>query len=534
MWRLLGMRLRRDRIILPIWIVATALLALSSAKGVQVEAPTDAARAGVLKLAVATPSLLALRGVPDGPTLGSYVYFQAFCYLAVMAGLMTTFFVVRHTRSDEERGRTELIGSTPVGRLAPLAATLAVGLVANLVLGVAVALGFVAGGLAPAGSWAGGLATAAVGVAFLGLTAFIAQIAPTSRSANGIAGGAVGIAFFLRAVGDAVGTPRADGLSVTSAWPSWLSPIGWGQQVFAFTQANLAPLLLSVAFAVVTGGAAIALQARRDVGSSILRERAGSATGRTRSSFALAWRLQRQGIAWWTIGGALLGALAGSLAGRLASAANVVGSIQQIMASYLPGGRGQLTDLLVVAIFGIAGVLAAAASAQSILRARGEESDGRAELVLSTPVGRVCWLADYVIIAFIAALAVCLGTALVAALTFMSAGGPSDRVASSFAAGAAQLPAAVAFIAITAVLFVFLPRLTVPLTWGLLAVGLLIGQFGGLLQLPESVRDISPFTHTPAVPADNPDWSGAIVVVAVAVALLVISGLAMRRRQLTP
>jgi ABC-2 type transport system permease protein len=138
-----------------------------------------------------------------------------------------------------------------------------------------------------------------------------------------------------------------------------------------------------------------------------------------------------------------------------------------------------------------------------------------------------------VVVALIAAVAVCLGTGLAAALTFRASDDSAARFWSSLAAGVAQLPAAFAFIAITTALFVFLPRLTVGLAWGLLALGLLIGQFGGLLQLPEWLRDASPFTHTPAVPADNPDWSGAIVVVIVALALLVISGFAMRRRQLT-
>jgi ABC-2 type transport system permease protein len=110
-----------------------------------------------------------------------------------------------------------------------------------------------------------GAATASVGLVFIGCAAVIAQLAPTSRSANGISGALVGAAFVLRAIGDAAGTPGADGLSVTSAWPSWLSPIGWGQQVHAFTQQNAAPLALSVAVAGVAAASATdARQARRD------------------------------------------------------------------------------------------------------------------------------------------------------------------------------------------------------------------------------------------------------------------------------
>lgn len=319
---LLRQRLRRDRIVLPIWILSTGLLALAGASGVQTEFGTDAARATVLKLALATPSLLALRGVPDGSSLGSYVYFQVFCYVAIMAGLMSTFLVTRHSRADEERGRAELVGAAPIGRATPLLATLVLGVLANAALGVFVALGFIGGGLDAAGSWSAGLAAAATGLAFVGAAAVVAQLAPTSRAANGISAGVVGVAFLLRAAGDASGTPDFDALTLHSTWLSWISPIGWGQQVFAFTQHNPLPLLLSLGFAVVTSIVAVIVQSTRDIGSSVLRESSGRATARVtlRSSLGLAWRQQWPSVVGWSIGGALLGALAGSLAGQIGRA----------------------------------------------------------------------------------------------------------------------------------------------------------------------------------------------------------------------
>ena len=42
-----------------------------------------------------------------------------------------TFFVTRHTRADEERGRAELVGAAPIRRTTPLVATLIVGLLAT-------------------------------------------------------------------------------------------------------------------------------------------------------------------------------------------------------------------------------------------------------------------------------------------------------------------------------------------------------------------------------------------------------------------
>ncbi len=533
MLRLLALQARRDRLVLLLWILGTALMAYASAAGVQTEFPTDADRETVLRLAVATPSLLALRGIPDGTALGSYVYFQVFTYLGVLAGLMSTFLVVRHTRADEERGRAELVAATPVARTSPLAATLVLGVLANAVLGLGVALGLTGGGLELAPSLLAGLAAASVGLAFVGITAVVAQFAPTSRAANGLAGALAGVAFLLRAVGDALGTPTADGLSIVSAWPSWLSPIGWGQQVFPFTRADATPLLLSLALTALAAAVALVIRARRDLGSSLVAERPGRASGGAtlRTALGLAWREQRASLAGWMVGGALVGLLAGALGPRIAEVQDLAPQLQVLLQAFVPGGRGELVDLLVAAVIGIGGVLAAGAGVQTIIRARSEEADGRVELVLAAPVGRVTWLLGWVLLAVVSVVIVSLAIGVVGGLSFGAEN--SDRFASTVLAGVAQIPAGLAYVGVTTLVFVVIPRATIPLGWGLLALGLALGQFGSLMQLPEWVRNLSPFTHTPAVPGTDVDWSGAVVLTVVAAASIALAALIARRREVT-
>ncbi|WP_254678965.1 hypothetical protein [Arthrobacter sp. 24S4-2] len=111
---------------------------------------------------------------------------------------MSTFVVVRHTSTDEELGRAELLGSVPLPRAASLVATLVLGAVANLLLAVFVAAGFVAAGLPVPGSAGAGAAVGAVGVFSVGLAAVTAQLLPSGRSANGAAAGLVGAAYLLR------------------------------------------------------------------------------------------------------------------------------------------------------------------------------------------------------------------------------------------------------------------------------------------------------------------------------------------------
>src|SRR5262249_43120918 len=143
------------------------------------------------------------------------------------AGLMSIFLVMRHTRADEESGRLELIGSAVVGRHAPLACSVAVAWIANLVIGVTMSVAAIALGLPAAGSIAMVAGIACCGLVFAGVAAVTAQLAQSARTARGLALCVLLVAFLLRATGDSAGPggPR---------WLSWLSPVGWTELTRAF------------------------------------------------------------------------------------------------------------------------------------------------------------------------------------------------------------------------------------------------------------------------------------------------------------
>ena len=61
-------------------------------------------------VAAVSPAFLFMRGLPDGTGIGAVVFFQGYAFTAVLAGLMSTFLVIRHTRTDEELG-AEIVGA---------------------------------------------------------------------------------------------------------------------------------------------------------------------------------------------------------------------------------------------------------------------------------------------------------------------------------------------------------------------------------------------------------------------------------------
>ena len=108
------------------------------------------------------------------------------------------------------------------------------------------------------------LALVSPALMFLAVGALASQLAPTRRQAAGYAAALLGFSYCLRMVGDA---------GIGLHWLSWLSPLGWCEELAPLTESNPWPLLLIGGFTVLAGGVAVRLAASRDVGSSIFPDR---------------------------------------------------------------------------------------------------------------------------------------------------------------------------------------------------------------------------------------------------------------------
>lgn len=528
-----GQRLRRDRWQLLSWVVAIGAFAMFAAAAVTQTYGNVASRTEILQVAIATPAILLLRGLPRGADQGAFTFFLIYAFLALLAGLMSTFLAVRHTRAEEETGAAELIAATPAGRLLPTAATLLHGATANVLVALAVFAGFLSQGLEPQGSLIAGAATGAVGLAFLGAGLLVAQFMGTSRGANGVSAALVVLAYVLRGIGDATGTPGAGGTTMTEGAASWLSPIGWGQQTFAYSGNRGWPLLLPVGLGAGCLAAAWLILGTRDAGASVWGTRPGRAAARRglRSPVALALRLQAGSITGWGVSGLAVGLLAGSLGNAIAAIDTPDTNITAMLRLMLQSQGTSLTQLMVSVLFSMAGVLAAACALQAVIRLRQEEAAGTAELLLSAPVGRVRWLAGYLLLGAAAVVLVVGLTGVGAWATLTGSGDESMPAGALWQTALAQLPAALIYLAVPALVFVLWPAATIAGSWALLALGVMLGIFGAMLGIDQSLRDLSPFAHTPVPQGDATDWSGAwwmLLIAAVAAALAV--GL-MRRRE---
>lgn len=147
--------LRRDRVMIPAWVVPIALLVASTASAFGGLYDTPAERAGVAASTAGNGSLRALYGPVFDTGIGGLTAWRMMAFGSALAGLMAILLVVRHTREEEEAGRLELVGAGAVGRRAPLAAALVTGFGAALLLGLLVTLALLGqgtGARSPSGS----------------------------------------------------------------------------------------------------------------------------------------------------------------------------------------------------------------------------------------------------------------------------------------------------------------------------------------------------------------------------------------------
>lgn len=525
---LVRLALRRDRVQLPIWIVAAALLVIAGAAAVADEFPDEPARATALRGAARSPAVLLMRGIPVGDSLGGLVNFRNFAFMLVLVALMSTFAVVRHTRQNEETGRAELIGAGAIGRHAPLVAALVVVGLADVAYGLAMTGSLLAVGLPADGALVFGAACAVVGWAFAGIAAVAAQLFRAARAANATAAASVGVAYLLRGVGDALGDPD----TATSGWVSWLSPIGWGMLARPFGAERWWVLALPVLGAAAGVTVAFYLSTRRDLGAGLLPDRPGpTAAGRALlSPGGLAWRLNRAAIIGWVVGGAVFGVAIGSLGKTVEDALGSNPGVSDMMGRLAGGGSAGLVENYYAAMMNVMGVLAAAFAVQTLLRLRSEESGGAAEAVLSSAVARVRWVAAHLACAAGGAAAVLLAAGLAAGVADSASGGVTG-VRTIVAAALAQAPGALVLAGFVVLVFGGLPRLVVAVAWAGLAVSIGCGLFGDLFGLPQLVRDVSPFSHVAAAHVT----ALPIVSLVVVAAVLTASGMALfKRRDLAP
>ena len=519
-WTLLRLALRRERLRIPVYVAVLAGLIASTAAQSETLYPTAADRADYAASVAANPGLIALVGPTYAVTnVGGDVAWQWGGFGAVIAALMSMFVLGRHTRAEEQSGRSELVRASAVGLQAPTAAAMAVAVGANVLAGAAVMLVMLAAGEPLAGSAAFGASLAGVGLFFAGVSGVAMQLAQGTSGAYGIVGGVLGLAYALRAAGD-----------VGDGTLSWLSPIGWSQSMRPYAGERWWPLLLLLAGTAVLVAATFALRARRDEGEGVVAQRPGppEAGPSLAHPFGLALRLQRGALIGWTTG-LFLGGLSIGLTAQ--DADDLLGSGDSVDALFGQTAGSLIDNYIAVSLLSF-GLIGTGFAIQVILRMRSEETSGRLEPLLATALARPRWAAGFVAVSAVGSLVALAATGLGAGIADAVESHDAVRIPVLMGSAAALAPAMWVVAGVAVALFGLLPR-AVAAAWGVLAACFLVSFLGPLLSLPDWVLDLSPYGHVPLLPAADLDVVPLLVLTAIAAAFTA-AGLAGFRRRDVP
>ena len=517
---LIRLALRRDRLLTPLWVIIIGLLPITYVTTFAELYPTAAGRKGYADINAGIGGLVALYGDLHGSSLGELAAWRA-GFTPVIIGVIAILMVIRHTRTEEESGRRELLGATVTGRHAGLAAALLTTGGAMAVMGALLAGSMASKGLPAAGSWAFGLEFAAIGWLFAAVGGLAAQLTSGAGSARGIALAVLGGSFLLRAVGDLSG----GGLSLAS-------PIGWVQRLRPYDRDDFLALWPAVLLTVVLVVAAVMLSARRDVGAGLLPARLGpaEAAASLRSPLALAWRLHRGLLLGWTVAFVITGVLLGGIAKSMMDLLGENKDLRNIMARM--GGQTALIDAYLSSMMGLLGLIAAAYAIQATLRLRTEEGALRAEPVLAAGVGRLRWAGSHLAFSLLGPAAVLLLAGLSIGLAHgLNTGEPGREALRSMGGALVQLPAVWVLAGVAVALVGILPRLA-GASWGALTFCLLFGLVGAALQLDPWLLDISPFTHLPKLPGGEMTVAPLLWLTAIALGLVAAGLAGLRRRDI--
>jgi ABC-2 type transport system permease protein len=516
-WRLTWFALRRSRILVAAWTAVLALVCYASAAATASLYATAADRVAAAESINASSALVALYGpILDVHSLGEIAMTKATVTYGVFVMALCVVLVRRHTRVEEESGRAELVGALGISPSAPLASGVLLGAVASLLVALTAALADIAGGLPVtgslwfAGSWLG------LGLVGTGIGAVAAQLSASARTCGAVAAGAIGALFLVRALGD-----------TTVSWLSWLSPLGWSTRLRAWSDPRGGVLLLDLGLAALLVGAALVLRARRDLGSGLLAERPGPATGSPRLADALSLnlRVHTTSLAVWTLACAVLGALMAAIVPSVESILDSAGAREMV---HRLGGVGALQQSLVAALVSVCAVVISCFAVTVVGHGGAEEHDGRTEEVLATATGRSTTFLAVGLVALGGTAWLLLVTGLAMAL---GAIGTSVSFGGTLAAALVQIPA-VWLVGALALLGLSLGSRWAIAGWVVLVAFFVVGPVAELLRLPGWVAGLSPYSHVPRVPAESLSVTPELVVSALAAACVATAWWRYRERDI--
>ena len=481
---LLRFILRRDRFLLPIWILLPLLLSVATAGSAMAYQNIQE----FITELTANPMITSILGPFMSQTVAGVVVWRATGQTVLIVGIASLLTVIRHTRTEEETGRSELIRAYVTGRFSALTAAMILTCSANLFAGLLLALGLIGMGQPIPGSFIFGFTIAFAGIFFAGIGALCAQLRVNAGSAKGMAFTVVGAGILLLILNNGGGG--------YTGW-AWIAPMAWHRLTQPFAGNNVWVFIYFLALSAIPALLAYYLSTRRDLGAGILTERSGpeKAAPELKSCFALAWRLHKGAAIGWLAGIVAFGAAIGGIVQSVSDTegiSDLLGNLGGLNWMAEVGNRDAFMGIMIY----ILSLAISLYAITAILRLQKEETDNRAEVLLAQPISRIRWMGSHILVTMLTTcillLALGLSAGTVYGLTVNDLGGTLPRVLGMCLS---KIPVVWIMAGLATLFFSFLPRISAYLCWGIWALFAII-EFAWEGQIVSwSIMQLTPFAY---------------------------------------
>ena len=516
---LLRVDAKSDRTLSASWLAVLAVTTWVSVDATKDLYSTPQSLAGAASAINSTPAVTALYGrVTSVGSLGELAILKPFMLGAIAVSAVAASVAIRHTRADEETGRTDLLIASGAGRKSPMIAGCLSAAVFSAIAGLGVAAVLLGLGLPTHGSMMVGANLATLGILFGVVGACCAQAFGTGRTARSASYTLIGLCFLIRAVADSTSS---------LSWVRWLSPLGWSQQTQPYAGERWWPMLLHLACAGLITLWAWRIDESRDVGEAPWSRSSVSSATDLHSHLGLAWRSLRSGWYIWAAGITALSLVVGNVAANADTMLSDSG-----MNDYLErlDDSGAAIDTLYSAELTYIGLLATAFGIHAMVDLVRDEAAGRADLLLTAAPSRSRWLGAHLVVAFVGTATLMGISGGILAVGEVIATGDNAHAGRIFAAAMGQVPAIWAICAVATVL-VGITRHAGPWAWALLVAVMVTSVFGPLIDVDVNLAELSPFSHTPTVTGSQ-TLTPAIGMIALAAALALTGSYVLKHRDI--
>ena len=519
---------RRSRMFYLWWVLSLSVILPMTVTKYHDLVPEGQSGQLVLAQLSGNPTMRAMLGPAfDLSNPGGFTFWRVGTFIAAAVGMMAALGVIRATRAEEEEGRVELVRAGAVSAAAPLAAGIALGLLACLVLGLASGAMMIAATPGVAGAAATGLGLALTGAVFVGVGAVLAQVFPSARTARVWSLGIVlGGLYLARAMVDApVSTPTLD------AW-RWAMPLDWAALARPYASERWWVFLLPLGLTAILVALAFWLESLRDVGAGLRAAASGVATASPSLSGAvgLSWRLVRVSVIGWTIGIVISAIGMGALSTTVDSAFTDQPQILDMLRK-LGGGTDVIRNAFFQAMLGIMATIVTIAGIMLLSRLRSEETDGHSEVMLSTATTRWRYALSLLVPAVLLPVVLLVATgALLPVLQSQQDGSPTV-IGTVTKAALVLTPGIVLVLGFAMLLLGWRPR-WYGLVWVVLGWSILVSWILALWNPPDWLLKLQPWGYLPHLPSDPMRWGAFSIELALGLGMVAVGLLGYRRRDI--